>query len=64
MQREVTLAGNRHAEGAMTEHLDADRLAAWSADVFSNRLFVDFFHLLHAQFACQYHYVSKLCVKP
>ena len=64
VQRQVTLAADSHAEGSVTEHFYADRLAIGAADALGNGLFVDCSHLVHTQFARQYHHVGKLSIEP
>ena len=47
----------------MTEHLNANRLSLWSADILFDNLFVYLLHLSHIQFASQYGNISKLSVE-
>ena len=63
VEREVALARDGHAEGAVGEHLDLHELAARSADVVLDDPAVDFGHLLERELACQHHRVGPLRVE-
>ena len=64
VEREVALARNGHAQGAVGEHLDLNQLAPRTADLLPGDLPVYFGHLLQRQFARQDHRVGPLGEEP
>ena len=63
VQREVALARYRHAQSAMTEHLDTYPFTARTADILFADMAVDFRHLFQVQLTCQHHYIGKLGIE-
>ena len=58
VEREVALAADGHAQGAVAEHLDAHGAAGGSAEVFADDAAVDLRHLVQVEFARQHHDVG------
>ena len=63
VKAEVAFAAHRHAQCAVAEHLNADRLAFGTGDVFGVYGVVDVAHLLKIQFAGEHDNVGELCVE-
>ena len=63
MQAHVALAADGHAEGTVTEHLDADLFPAWAANVLCLYFTIDLGYLVHIQLACQYYDIGKLGIE-
>ena len=63
VETHVALAADSHAQGSVAEHLDADLLAAGTADVLSLYLAVYLRHLFHVQFTGQHYDIGELCIE-
>ena len=63
VERQVALAADGHAQGAVAEHLDADALTRRAADILLADVAVDFRYLLQIQFTRQHNHIGKLGIE-